>query len=161
MPAEPTFPIDEPAQICPPRKRGRPRMGRKLSSTPSVPSVSSSCKPQLRAMRQPHNQVERKYREGLNSDLERLRRAVPMLIQSNECMLIGQPKPSKAMVLAGAIEYIKDIERERDELREELGILNRGAKRMATWKGASKMKGRRQDSTTESSDGEYKPNTVF
>ena len=32
---------------------------------------------------------------------------------------MGQPKPSKAMVLAGAIEYIRKIERERDELLEE------------------------------------------
>lgn len=32
---------------------------------------------------------------------------------------MGQPKPSKAMVLAGAIEYIRKIEKERDELKEE------------------------------------------
>ena len=32
---------------------------------------------------------------------------------------MGQPKPSKAMVLSSAIEYIRRIEKERDTLREE------------------------------------------
>jgi hypothetical protein len=36
---------------------------------------------------------------------------------------MGQPKPSKAMVLSSAIEYIHRIERERDALREENGRL--------------------------------------
>src|SRR3712207_8387256 len=43
--------------------------------------------------RLPHNQVERKYREGLNAELERLRRAVPTLPQSDEAGAMGQPKP--------------------------------------------------------------------
>ena len=34
--------------------------------------------------------------------------------------MIGQSKPSKAMVLAGAIDYIKKIECERDNLVKEL-----------------------------------------
>jgi hypothetical protein len=66
----------------------------------------------------PHVQVERKYREGLNSDLERLRRAVPTLLQSGEGAVMGQPKPSKAMVLSCAVAYIAKIEHERDGLRE-------------------------------------------
>jgi hypothetical protein len=32
---------------------------------------------------------------------------------------MGQPKPSKATVLASAIEYIKTIEHERDALQAE------------------------------------------
>ena len=32
---------------------------------------------------------------------------------------MGQAKPSKAMVLASAIEYIRRVERERDALKEE------------------------------------------
>jgi hypothetical protein len=64
-------------------------------------------------------QVERKYREGLNLDLERLRRAVPTLLQSGEGVVMGQPKLSKAMVLSCAVAYIAKIEHERDELREE------------------------------------------
>ena len=68
----------------------------------------------------PHNQVERKYREGLNSEIEKLRSVVPTLPQSNDSGVIGQPKPSKAIVLAAAVDYIKSTERERDALREEI-----------------------------------------
>jgi hypothetical protein len=123
-PDEPASAGEEPEQKRPQRKRGRPRLDRNLSDTPSTSSnhSTSSSKHQCqqnRTSRLPHNQVERKYREGLNSELERLRRAVPTLPQSDEGQLMGQPKPSKAMVLAGAIEYIRKIERERDALLEE------------------------------------------
>ena len=63
--------------------------------------------------------------------------------QSDEGALTGQPKPGKAMVLAGAIEYIRSIERERDELREENERL--GGK---GWR-QKKMKSMRHDSATE------------
>jgi len=69
--------------------------------------------------RLPHNQVERKYREGLNSELERLRRAVPTLPQRDSSDLTGPPKPSKATVLASAIDYIKFMEAEHERLAEE------------------------------------------
>ncbi|KAF2675958.1 hypothetical protein K458DRAFT_253115, partial [Lentithecium fluviatile CBS 122367] len=84
--------------------------------TSNSPPASSTNTKQHRL---PHNQVERKYRENLNAELERLRRAIPTLPQNAavDGGAMGQPKPSKAMVLAGAIEYIKAIERERDELR--------------------------------------------
>jgi hypothetical protein len=105
------------------RMRGRPRPDRSSTDTLTSPSTASSSaitKTQ-RAKRLPHNQVERKYREGLNSELERLRRAVPMLSRGGdeETGAIGQPKPSKAMVLSSAIDYIHRIERERDALNEE------------------------------------------
>jgi hypothetical protein len=38
---------------------------------------------------------------------------------------IGQPKPSKAMVLSSAIDYIHRTERERDALIEENDKLRR------------------------------------
>ena len=44
---------------------------------------------------------------------------MPTLPQSDEAGAMGQPKPSKAMVLASAIEYIRSIEAERDALRLE------------------------------------------
>jgi hypothetical protein len=50
--------------------------------------------------------------------MERLRRAVPTLSQSEEGAVIGWPKASKAMVLSCAVEYIAKIELERDGLRE-------------------------------------------
>ncbi|XP_014550510.1 hypothetical protein COCVIDRAFT_115252 [Bipolaris victoriae FI3] len=125
IPKEAPSPDEEsaPRQVRP--KRGRPRLNRNLSGAKPVPSTNaSSSKQYQRAPRQPHNQVERKYREGLNSDLGRLRRAVPMLSQSGEGAVIGWLKPSKAMVLSCAVEYIAKIELERDGLRkrnEQLG----------------------------------------
>ncbi|KAF2848762.1 hypothetical protein T440DRAFT_400544 [Plenodomus tracheiphilus IPT5] len=104
------------------RKRGRPRL--EHSSTDSK-STTPSSKSQ-RSGRLPHNQVERKYREGLNSELERLRKAVPSLPQSDEGGVMGQPKPSKAMVLSSAIEYIRKIKNERDTLKEENERLRQG-----------------------------------
>jgi hypothetical protein len=63
--------------------------------------------------------VERKYREGLNAELERLRRSVPTLPQREEGGVLRQSKPSKAMVLASAIEHIKNVTRERNMYRVE------------------------------------------
>ncbi|KAK7178415.1 hypothetical protein PSPO01_15533 [Paraphaeosphaeria sporulosa] len=97
----------------PKRKRGRPRLVRPLS----LLSSSSSARAQ-RSQRLPHNQVERKYREGLNVCLERLRKTVPTLCEDKLGRALGHPKPSKAMILEGAIEYIQEIEKERDMYRD-------------------------------------------
>jgi len=40
---------------------------------------------------------------------------------------MGQPKPSKAMVLASAIEYIQKLETERDALRVDNDRLRQAA----------------------------------
>jgi hypothetical protein len=110
---------EESAPKQPQRKRGRPRLDRKLSRATPAPSSNAPCwKHCQHTSCQPHVQVERKYREGLNSDLERLRRAVPTLLQSGDGAVMGQPKPSKAMVLSCAVAYIAKIEHERDRLRE-------------------------------------------
>lgn len=118
---------EEAAPKQPGRKRGRPRLDRTLSgAAPAPPSNAPSWNHRQHRQhtsrqhmsRQPHVQVERKYREGLNSDLERLRRAVPTLLQSGDGAVIGQPKPTKAMVLSCAVAYIAKIEHERDSLRE-------------------------------------------
>lgn len=115
-PSSPAGLDDERAPKKPQRKRGRPRIDRNLSDATSGSSSSAKCKA---TQRLPHNQVERKYREGLNSELERLRRAVPTLTQRDPQDLTGPPKPSKATILASAIEYIEKLERERDALCEE------------------------------------------
>ncbi|KAF1923097.1 uncharacterized protein M421DRAFT_426204 [Didymella exigua CBS 183.55] len=110
---------EEPAPKQPGRKRGRLRLDRKLSgAVPGPPSNAPSWKHRQHTSRQPHVQVERKYREGLNSGLERLRRAVPTLLQRGDGAVMGQPKLSKAMVLSCAVAYIAKIEHERDGLRE-------------------------------------------
>jgi hypothetical protein len=109
---------EEPMPKRPLRKRGRPRLDRSDEAELSSASLGRQYK-QCRG-RVPHNQVERKYREGLDLELERLRRAVPTLPQSGEDGVMGQPKPSKAIVLTAAIDYIKRIEKERDALWGEI-----------------------------------------
>ncbi|KAK8165325.1 hypothetical protein BKA80DRAFT_271079 [Phyllosticta citrichinensis] len=99
--------------------------------TRATPRASSSrATPKTR---QPHNMVEKKYREGLNNELERLRRAVRTLPQPRTRSLSSDddddedgygysssvPKPSKAAVLAGAVEYIRYLETEHERLRGE------------------------------------------
>lgn len=93
----------------PRRQRNRSRLS---SRTQTVDPRRPTCVP--------HKQVERKYREGLNMEFERLRRAVPTLPQSVEANVMGTSKPSKGMVLAAAIEYIKRVERERDAAVREI-----------------------------------------
>jgi hypothetical protein len=107
-----------------PRKRGRPRLDRTLSASADVSHTRrrSTCLP--------HKQVERKYREGLNMEFERLRRAVPTLPQSVDANVMGAAKPSKGMVLAAAIDYINRIERERDAALDEVERLG-GNSRMS------------------------------
>jgi hypothetical protein len=128
---------DKPAPKQPGRKRGRPRLDRKLSGAAAAPPINApSWKHRQHTSRQPHVQVERKYREGLNSDLERLRCAVPTLLQSGEGAVMGQPKPSKAMVLSCAVAYIAKIEHERDGLREGNEQLGGSMWRETTVRGA-------------------------
>jgi hypothetical protein len=122
-PSSPTSASESSTPKRPTRKRGRPKMDR--STTDNEIMTSPTTTKYQRSKRLPHNQVERKYREGLNSELERLRRSVPILRQSDEAGAIGQPKPSKAMILSSAIEYIQSIEKERDALIEENDRLRR------------------------------------
>jgi hypothetical protein len=42
-----------------------------------------------------------------------------MLLQSNDGSVMGQPKLSKAMVIAGTINYIKKIDQEGLVLQDE------------------------------------------
>jgi hypothetical protein len=127
-PSPPASPREQTTSKRPLRKRGRPRLDRFDTEFP-LPEPSSKC---ARTGRLPHNQVERKYREGLNSELERLRKTVPTLSHGDEA---GQPKPSKGMILSSAIEYIKTIENERDALREEVARLKQRQPQPMGWPG--------------------------
>tara|TARA_R110002003_G_scaffold288_3_gene18341 strand:- start:43018 stop:43224 length:207 start_codon:yes stop_codon:yes gene_type:complete len=53
-------------------------------------------------------------------EMERLRKAVPTLLQSTDSCVMGVAKPSKGMVLAAAINYILKIEQERDSAIHEI-----------------------------------------
>ncbi|USP76515.1 hypothetical protein yc1106_03789 [Curvularia clavata] len=113
-----------------PRKRGRPRIHRPTSEGSAMSPAKAA-----RTQCMPHTEVERKYREKLNAELERLRKAVPMLPQSDPSES-GGVKPSKSMVLAVAIDYIKELERQRDIAVEEVERLGGKVKfgRPGSWR---------------------------
>lgn len=101
----------------PKKKRGRPKLNRQESSSSSKGKVSQ---------RVPHNQVERKYRETLNAEMERLRVNIPTLPQHDGSSLAGPPRPSKATVLSAAVDYIKQLEAETERLAEQNENLRSG-----------------------------------
>ncbi|KAL1610855.1 hypothetical protein SLS60_002526 [Paraconiothyrium brasiliense] len=95
-------------------KRGRPRLDR------------STFPLNQHSKRLPHNQVERKYRDGIKASLERLRKLVPTLCQEDKPSgLMDRPKHSKVTILEAAIRRIKEIEKERDMYRAESKHLRR------------------------------------
>lgn len=116
--------------VKPKPKRGRPRLPR------NEPHVCDDfpCKHVIEgsgSRRVPHNQVEQKYRNGLNAELERLRETVAVAPSRAFAHLSSSTaKPSKAMVLTSAIDYIKSIEAERDQLAEENQVLRGRNKRL-------------------------------
>jgi len=86
--------------------------------------------------RLPHNQVERKYRESLNTQLDSLRRVVPALQQNQRNLSDGADiedlpapsKPSKAVILASATAHIRQIEKDKKSLAEENLLLRQRVK---------------------------------
>jgi hypothetical protein len=100
----------------------------KSVSPEQVPTVDDG-KPTTRR-RLPHNQVERKYRESLNAQLESLRRVVPALQQNQRACdgtdiedLPTPSKPSKAVILASAAAHIKQVEKDKKALQDENEML--------------------------------------
>lgn len=102
------------------------------SMSPPMPA-GDDPKPKGRR-RLPHNQVERKYRESLNTQLESLRRVVPSLQQNRNCDdadiedLPVASKPSKAVVLASATAHIKQMEKDKKQLQDENQLLRNRVK---------------------------------
>lgn len=93
------------------------------------PPATLEDKPKNRR-RLPHNQVERKYRESLNTQLESLRRVVPSLQQNARGYdgadiedLPTPSKPSKAVILASATAHIKQQEKDKKSLADENALL--------------------------------------
>lgn len=109
-----------------------PAVIKQSDSTPPSPELPAQepddGKPKPRR-RQPHNQVERKYRESLNTQLTTLSKVVPSL-QQHGCDgadmedLPTPSKPSKAVILASATAYIKQMEKEKKALQDENAILH-------------------------------------
>jgi hypothetical protein len=80
--------------------------------------------------RLPHNQVERKYRESLNTQLDSLKRVVPSLQHGQRACdgadiedLPVPSKPSKAVILASATAYIRQMEKDKKSLADENQLL--------------------------------------
>jgi hypothetical protein len=90
--------------------------------------VGSHQKPNSRR-RVPHHQVERKYRDSLNTQLETLKRVVPSLQQQRVCDgadiedISAPSKPSKAVILSSATAYIKQVERDKKSLLDQNRLL--------------------------------------
>ncbi|KAF2681119.1 hypothetical protein K458DRAFT_310216 [Lentithecium fluviatile CBS 122367] len=101
----------------------------KSEESEDSPQAPAEEKPKSRR-RLPHNQVERKYRESLNTQLESLRRVVPSLQQNQRGCdgadiedLPTPSKPSKAVILASATAYIKQMEKDKKTIAEENQLL--------------------------------------
>ena len=97
------------------RKRGPPKLPRRSRSSKSTIT---------RRKRIPHHEVERKYRNTLNIAMEQLRARVPTLPQ-HDGSFTAPPKPSKAFVLAAAVEYIGLLEGENAKLVKEVENIKR------------------------------------
>ena len=72
-------------------------------------------------MRIPHNQVERKYREGINRQLERLRDIIPST--RDAALANGYGRLSKNTILTSAIEYIAELQETTRRLQEEKDLV--------------------------------------
>ncbi|KAF2713549.1 hypothetical protein K504DRAFT_371264 [Pleomassaria siparia CBS 279.74] len=107
----------------------KPRVKSEKSSASPVQQTEvqekDDDKPKSRR-RLPHNQVERKYRESLNTQLDSLLRVVPSLQQNHTACdsadiedLPAPAKPSKAIILASATAYIKQMEKDKKNLADE------------------------------------------
>jgi hypothetical protein len=77
-------------------------------------------------IRVPHKQVERKYRHGINTMMEQLRMSIPSTAHwESSSSSPTNLRPSKAMVLACAVNYIREVEKERDDLAKEMESIKR------------------------------------
>jgi hypothetical protein len=65
-----------------------------------------------RYTRQSHSLVEQRYRNSLNAEIRRLEMSVPHLAAKSEDE--QRSRPTKATIIACAVQYIKSIEAERD-----------------------------------------------
>lgn len=98
----------------------------KQSSSPEA-NIVDSIETTKRAPRQPHNKVEQKYRDSINSQMEALRKVIPALSESARACIDDADiedlpipsKPSKAVILASATAYIKVQTKEKRQLQTE------------------------------------------
>ena len=103
-----------------------------------VPQVEPKARGKKR-QRIPHTAVERRYRENLNSNLDKLRQTVPALAArrgqgASKGAEGGEGvKPSKCEILNGAIEHIGSLSKQNDGLRHENRALRARMEDMQNW----------------------------
>jgi hypothetical protein len=128
---------DTPSQLPQLRPRFNRRLSQPAASEPAASQLLASQSPigqppasqppaeraaeqaESSSRRQAHNLVERKYRDTLNHELERLRQAIPHIRDLDAETPDGRPRPSKATVLAAAADYINRLQAEVRNLSEE------------------------------------------
>ncbi|MCJ1284641.1 hypothetical protein MMC26_003976 [Xylographa opegraphella] len=110
------------------------------SSSADLPKTSSNAtnsrdeqgNPPARLVKASHCQVERKYRENLNTKFETLRRAIPSMQSPGDNPssagpdledLGGSSKPRKADVLSNATDYVKQMEEKNRAMANEIEFL--------------------------------------
>jgi hypothetical protein len=105
--------------------------GRKSSNSQPEESIAESIEDlDVKGKKRiPHNEVERKYRDSVNNQMDCLRRVIPDLRPSPKICdgtdiedLPAPSKPSKAVILASATAYIKKMEKEKKDLKAELEL---------------------------------------
>ncbi|MCJ1408839.1 hypothetical protein MMC19_002916 [Ptychographa xylographoides] len=111
-----------------------------VTKPPGVPTESSSSggqddktQPLTQQAKASHCQVERKYRENLNTKFEVLRQAIPSLqhsptgkgpVEDMDVEDLGNSyKPRKADILAGATDYVKQMEGRNRAMENEIEFL--------------------------------------
>jgi hypothetical protein len=120
------------------RKRPNKRTSSESSSSPDpVPAPATKAAPTKTSRRQPHNEIEKKYRESINTHLEALKNSIPAFqSKSSDCLhgkgdiedLAAAPKPSKSIILASAVAHIKKVEKEKRQLEQERNLLRQQVK---------------------------------
>ena len=131
--------VAEPTTVTRSKKRPGKRTSSESSSSPDpIPAPSTKAAPAKTSRRQPHNEIEKKYRESINTHLEALKNSIPAFQQSKnaQCMhgkgdiedLAAAPKPSKSIILASAVAHIKKIEKEKRQLEQERNLLRQQVK---------------------------------
>jgi hypothetical protein len=108
-PKLPTASLD--VQPPPPAKRGRPRRRRSTEK-----ETLRSPPPSPAAHRKPHHVVERKYRQNMNMQMERLRAVIPLQQPSDNrgAYTAHRRVPSKTSVLQRSVEEIETLRLENE-----------------------------------------------
>lgn len=94
---------------------GKPAISEKTSNQPNP------ARPTRPHRRVPHTVIERRYRDNLNTQIETLRLSLPSLKNAYvtspdvEDSALPPRLPSKAMIIATASTYIKELEAERNQ----------------------------------------------